>query len=139
MNPRPAFIECRLRSNGKARIRADFITAIITTYTSEHGNDHILVLRLHLGHNNFIDIKDETLESLWNKLVQALGTNPAVIGETSAAYPGHPDYKEDSISLPSPRPVKPATEEENEAAGGMLMGVKPKANGAASVKKAASV
>jgi len=124
----PAFIECRLRGGGKARIRADAITGVITLYVKENAKDNILVIRLHIGHNIFYDVKDESLDSVWNKMAQALrvSTLPC-IGATSANYVGHEDYSPDSVpaGAPRPRPAK-LTPPEEDTAGGELMGLKRK-------------
>lgn len=87
----------RKDANGKfdgycvARIRADFISAIIEVETKDSGNlkKHV---RLHLGTNNFVDCQDETLASIWNKMNQAMGRKLYYIRDVSPGYPGHPDY-----------------------------------------------
>ena len=92
------FIEVvRKDANGKsdgycvARIRADFVTAIIEVETKNDTSFKKFV-RLHLGNNNFVDCQNESLGSVWNKMNQAFGHALRVVGTVSPDYPGHPDY-----------------------------------------------
>jgi len=89
-----SWIECKRRQSRKGltvRLRADFVTAVVETLTKE-GDKFIPGVRLHLGNNNHIDVIDETVDSVWNKLAQATSSNMPVIDTVSPDYPGHPDY-----------------------------------------------
>ena len=74
-----------------ARIRADFITAIMEVETKD-GTSFKKHIRLHLGTNNYVDCQAETLGSIWNKMNQAAGRPLFAVKEVSPDYPGHPDY-----------------------------------------------
>lgn len=91
---RPSWIECRRKHSRvhlTVRIRADFVTAVMETMTKVGTKEHQGVL-IQLGNNNHVNVVDETVDSVWNKVLQALGTNMPLITEASPDYPGHPDY-----------------------------------------------
>ena len=70
-----------------ARIRADMICAIVEMEI-KNGTSYKKVVRLHLGVNNFIDCETETLDSVWNKINQAMGFPLHVVDSVSPDYPG---------------------------------------------------
>ena len=91
---RPSWIECARRSsrvNLPVRIRADFVTMVLETLTKE-GDKYIPGVRIHLGNSNHIDVVEETMETVWNKLSVAMGAAPTVVSALSPEWPGHPDY-----------------------------------------------
>lgn len=91
------FIETRKRGpngKGRVRIRADAITGLVETFVVEGVKDNIRVMRVHLGSNGFLDLEDETMDTLWNKLNQAIGRKLVVVEDTSPEYPGHPVYEQ---------------------------------------------
>ena len=85
-----AFIEVNRKGGGKARIRADAITALVEVDPKETERQKPVV-QIHLGPNNFITVQDEPLPAIWNKMCQALGSRQIpCISETAPEFPGHP-------------------------------------------------
>lgn len=98
---KPSWIQCNrqtasTKSGGPSamlavRIRADFVTAVMESWVKV-GDKGKLIIRLQLGNNNHVDVVDETLESVYNKICVAIGSGMPVVTQTSPDYPGHPDY-----------------------------------------------
>lgn len=86
------FIEVNRKGGGKARIRADFITALIEVDPKETDRTKPVV-QVHLGTNSFITVQDEPLWAIWNKMIQAFGgRNIVCIDTVSDEVPGHPRF-----------------------------------------------
>lgn len=88
---RPSWIDAIRRGGCLVRIRADFVTAILET-DEKVGDKRRMGVRVQLGNNNHVDLEDETVDSVWNKVSQAIGQTMPVTADISPDYPGHPDY-----------------------------------------------
>lgn len=87
-----AFIEVTRKGGGKARLRADIITAFIEVDPKEPDRSKPVV-QVHIGTNTFVTVQDEPLWMLWNKYVQAIGgRNITCITTVSDQAPGHPNF-----------------------------------------------
>lgn len=87
-----SFIEVTRKGGGKARLRADTITAFIEVDPKEPDKAKPVV-QVHIGTNTFVTVQDEPLWALWNKYVQAVGgRNITCITSVSDEAPGHPNF-----------------------------------------------
>lgn len=82
------FIETERKGGGRLRLRADYITGLMEVEVKE-GDKYKKLIRVHLGSNNHIDVEGETLDSMWNKMCQAMGRNLVVVAQTAPGFPGH--------------------------------------------------
>lgn len=101
----PSFIEAKRKGGSNIRVRADLISALIPVEIKE-GDKYKHPIRLHLGTNNYVDVENETLDTVWNKMCQALGKNLVLIGCVTEDYPGHPDYGKTKEQLAAERAAK---------------------------------
>lgn len=85
-----AFIEVNRKGGGKARLRADMITALIDVEPKPTDGSKPCV-QVHIGTNTYVTVQDEPMWAIWNKIIQALGGRQLpCITETSREIPGHP-------------------------------------------------
>jgi len=94
---KPSWIQCVRQSSSRAditlsvRIRADFVTMVMETLTKA-GDKYKPGVRIHLGNNNHVDVVEDTMESVCNKISVAMGSGMTLITEPSPDYAGHPDF-----------------------------------------------
>lgn len=89
-----AFIEVVRKGGATARIRADFITALIEMEIKEGDNGKFKdIVQIHLGANSYIAVQDDSIDEIWNKMCQAMGRKLHYVAEVAPDYPGHPNYK----------------------------------------------
>lgn len=102
--PNEAFIEVNRKSGGKARIRADAITAFVEVEIKEDDRNKPTI-QIHIGANSFVVVKDEPLWALWNKTCVALGGRDIMcVSEPSVEHPTHPLFGK--TLAPQPEPEK---------------------------------
>lgn len=87
-----SFMEVNRKGGGKARIRADIITAFIEVIPAEPDRSKPFV-QIHIGVNTFITVQDEPMWALWNKYIQATGgRNVPCVTDVSEQVAGHPNF-----------------------------------------------